>query len=90
MRKKLLIASIPLSFIGGYLIGFIPQKLNFIKLSDIHKADLVRLNNTIVELEKVKKERDKYYKWAGEMKKDNNELREQMRMDDVLFGRVRY
>ena len=88
MRKTLLIASI--SFIGGYLIGFIPQKRNFIKLSDWHKADLVRLNNTIVELEKVKKERDKYYKWAAEMKKDNNELRDQMTMDDLIFGRVHY
>lgn len=88
MRKTLLIAS--LTFIGGYLVGFIPQKRHFIKLSNWHKADLVRLNNTIVELEKVKKERDNAYKCAGEMKKDNNELREQMAMDDLIFGRVRY
>lgn len=88
MRKTLLIAS--LTFIGGYFIGFIPQKRNFIKLSNAHKADLVRLNNTIVELEKVRKERDKYYKWAVEMKKDNNELRDQMTMDELIFGRVRY
>lgn len=88
MRKTLLIAS--LTFIGGYLIGFIPQKRDFIKLSDCHKADLVRLNNTMAELGKVKKERDKYRKLTEEMKKDNNDLREQMTMDDVIFGRVRY
>lgn len=87
MRKTLLIAS--LTFIGGYLIGYIPQKSDFIKLSDWHKADLVRLNNTIVELEKVKKERDKYRRLAEEMKKDNNEL-EQMVIYDLIFGRVRY
>lgn len=88
MRKTLLIAS--LTFIGGYLIGFIPQKRDFIKLSNWHKADLVRLNNTIVELEKVKKERDKYRKSTEEMYKEINELRDQITMDDVIFGRVRY
>ena len=74
MRKFLLVASI--SGIVGFLTGFIPQKRHFIKLSEAHKADLIRLNNLYVKLD--------------EMKKENEELKDSIRMDEIIYGRVRY
>lgn len=47
MRKSLLFASI---FIGGYLLGKIPERKAFNKLKEIHKNDVVELNNTRVKL----------------------------------------
>lgn len=47
MRKSLLFASI---FIGGYLLGKIPERKAFNKLKEIHKNDVVELNNTRAKL----------------------------------------
>lgn len=47
MRKILLIAS---TFIGGYLLGKIPERRAFNKLKKIHKNDVVELNNTRAKL----------------------------------------
>ncbi len=50
MRKILLIASV---FIGGYLLGKIPERKAFNKLKEIHKNDVVELNNTKAKLGKT-------------------------------------
>lgn len=50
MRKTLLIASV---FIGGYLLGKIPERKAFNKLKEIHKNDVVELNNTKAKLGKT-------------------------------------
>lgn len=40
-------------FIGGYLLGKIPERRAFNKLKEIHKNDVVELNNTRAKLGKA-------------------------------------